>query len=298
MRDRIRARLQRTQARGLLDHEIGTKTMLTIFSYSLAGGILAILGTARMEDIAWKFVRLMGLFVVALVALMLAWSARVHESINAFISLPRSLIFGTGLIATVVVAIAPRVQVMRRSIRILCLLGGVMGLLAAATQLNESLIEADTITRIASAASEISAGLLLGSITVAWLLGHAYLTATKMTIEPLRHFSRTLVWAIAIRILLLGAGFLIATFAMTAEPSTTATSASSIFSNLQDQWLIASLRIGLGLMAVGVFSYMVVDCVKLRATQSATGILYFGSIFAYIGELASLHLTIECHWPM
>ena len=63
-------------------------------------------------------------------------------------------------------------------------------------------------------------------------------------------------------------------------------------------WLVASLKIGVGLVAVGAFAYMVADCVRLRSTQSATGILYFGSLFAYVGELAGLQLLTECGWPI
>lgn len=54
----------------------------------------------------------------------------------------------------------------------------------------------------------------------------------------------------------------------------------------------------MGLVAVAVFAYMVTDCVRLRSTQSATGILYFASLFVYMGELAGLWLILECGWPL
>ena len=50
------------------------------------------------------------------------------------------------------------------------------------------------------------------------------------------------------------------------------------------------LRVGVGLLPVAVFAYMSLDCVRRRSTQSETGILYFASVFTYIGELCSLHL--------
>ena len=46
-----------------------------------------------------------------------------------------------------------------------------------------------------------------------------------------------------------------------------------------------------------VFCYMVWRTVKLRATQSATGILYFGLVLIYLGELAALQLTRELGIP-
>ena len=62
--------------------------------------------------------------------------------------------------------------------------------------------------------------------------------------------------------------------------------------------MILTLRIAVGLLAVGLFAYMVADCVRLRSTQSATGILYFASIFAYVGELANLQLIAQYGWPL
>jgi len=132
---------------------------------------------------------------------------------------------------------------------------------------------------------------MLGSITVAWLLGHAYLTATKMTIAPLRYFSRMLSAAVAARIL-----FLIV--ALAAAWLLQEASAATIWTRLEQAWLIVILRVAVGLMALAVFAYMVGDCVRLRSTQSATGILYFASVMAYVGELASQYLTRELGWPI
>jgi hypothetical protein len=109
-----------------------------------------------------------------------------------------------------------------------------------------------------------------------------------MTIAPLRHFSRMLSWTVVAR-----SAFLCASLGLA-----WATGGASIFTQLADAWLIALLRIGVGLIAVGVFAYMVSDCVARRATQSATGILYFGSVMAYVGELAGHQLTLEIGWPL
>ena len=73
---------------------------------------------------------------------------------------------------------------------------------------------------------------------------------------------------------------------------------AALWTRLENAWLFAILRIGVGLVAVAVFAYMVSDCVRIRSTQSATGILYFGSVMAYIGELASPYLTRELGWPI
>ena len=131
---------------------------------------------------------------------------------------------------------------------------------------------------------------LLGSITIAWLLGHAYLTATKMTIAPLRYFSRMLSMAVALRIAFFVVSILVA-WGMGGE-------SVSVWGRLEQWWLIVTLRVGVGLVALAIFAYMVGDCVRLRSTQSATGILYFASVMAYAGELASQYLTRELGWPI
>ena len=52
-----------------------------------------------------------------------------------------------------------------------------------------------------------------------------------------------------------------------------------------------SVRLAVGLLVPLVFAYMVWETVRLRATQSATGILYFTLVLAYVGELTGLYLA-------
>jgi hypothetical protein len=71
-----------------------------------------------------------------------------------------------------------------------------------------------------------------------------------------------------------------------------------VLTDLAMAWLIVILRVGVGLAAVAVFAYMVSDCVRMRSTQSATGILYFGSVFTYIGEFCALDFLRDYGWPL
>ncbi len=56
------------------------------------------------------------------------------------------------------------------------------------------------------------------------------------------------------------------------------------------RWLI-------GLAVPGVFVYMAHDCIKRRATQSATGILYVAGVLIFIGELLALSLARDTGMP-
>jgi len=199
--------------------------------------------------------------------------------------------------AVFVVLASPRAARWTRFFRIICGLLGIAGIAAASVSAVATMragMDSRPLFPFAAplvVLSQFLSALMLGSVTIAWLLGHAYLTATKMTIAPLRHFSRMLNGAVAARILFTIIGLVIA-WQVRGDPS------SPILWRVGQSWLIVVLRVGVGLLAVAVFAYMVADCVRLRSTQSATGILYFGSVMAYVGELASQQLIFELGWPV
>lgn len=268
--------------------------MLVTFCYSLAGGMLAILSTGRIEQVSWRFLQLIGLLVFAVLCGPIVWTlaasqSPVADALNA--STVAAALAAAGAVALAL--LAPFHAKRPTAIRALAAGAGVAGLIAAAI----SALQALSATELPAAApfmvvvDRIVGGLLIGSMTVAWLLGHAYLTATSMTIAPLRHYSRAMRWTILARIAFILVSLVVAWWlGLISEGNLTA--------QLANAWLFVSLRIGLGIVAVAVFVYMIEDCVRLRATQSATGILYFGSLFAYVGELSSQQLLREVHWPL
>lgn len=264
--------------------------MLDTVGYTIAGGMLSVLATARVEQIAWKFLRLAAIIPFALGAGCTAWLWRTGEASPWLVRLSVALTVS----AAALVFLAPLGQVKTRLFRAVSTAGGVVGV-AAACLCAVTAITSDPAAGLPILGTtlvilgQILAAWVLGSITLAWLLGHAYLTATSMTIAPLKHFSRMLTWGVVARVLFVGVSL--------AAAYATIDGAPSVLVQIERAWLIAVLRFGVGLVAVGIFAYMVLDCVKLRATQSATGILYFGSVMAYVGELASQQLAREVGWP-
>ena len=67
--------------------------------------------------------------------------------------------------------------------------------------------------------------------------------------------------------------------------------ALAALASMARDWIPLSMRIGMGLVLPTVFAIMAWQCVKLRSTQSATGILFFMSVFVLIGELTSRYLA-------
>ena len=263
--------------------------MATDFFHALAGGMLGVLATGRYPQIAWRFLRLVAILVFAILCVLTLAAARVDGRVSAWMANPSLLIGGVATLgAAILIALSRTAAVRPLTFRCICAATAIAAL-AGLFDLIEAL--PGRPATVMTALSMILAAALLGSITVAWLLGHAYLTATRMSIAPLSHFTRVLSWAIVLRGTFVVVSLLVAWLISPGD-------SAGLLAHLKDAWLILILRIGVGLLLVGAFVYMVSDCVRIRSTQSATGILYFGSVFAYVGELANLHLMAHYGWPL
>jgi len=117
------------------------------------------------------------------------------------------------------------------------------------------------------------------------LLGHAYLTASKMTMRP---FVRLHVLLAAVMVLRAICAVGIAMIMLQKWPIELFWDRFGLF--VITRWLV-------GLAVPAVFIYMAYDCIKRRATQSATGILYVAGILIFIGEIISLYLLRETRLP-
>lgn len=291
---RVATRWSLTIIGDTLPQKANTNPMVITFLYSLTGGILTVLATGRTDEIAWKYLRLIGVItftlMVGVLTWIMAWGGLALSDVG---TLPAWCGVGTTIAAAFVIVLAPVAQRVSTVFRTICALGGLAGLAAAAlgTLAWHDFEPAHASATALVVVGQVAGGLLLGSMTAAWILGHAYLTATKMTIAPLRRFCRIMLGCATLRVAFLILSLIVA---LTVGQS----SSPTVMSVLGDSWLILSLRIATGLIGVGAISLMVLGCVRLRSTQSATGLLYFGSILAYIGELASQQIIRECGWPV
>ena len=124
-------------------------------------------------------------------------------------------------------------------------------------------------------ASSFTSAALLGTAMTAMLLGHSYLIAPGMSIQPLMR-------------LLAGLGVAVLLRAAVAGTALVAWTAGHSLTNLNDVavlWL--PIRWGLGLVGPLVLGAMAWQTARIRSTQSATGILYVVVIFCFLGELTS-----------
>ncbi len=262
--------------------------MLTPLLILTAGGMCLALASCPLTKMPWQFVRMICVIALATATTAAVWL--VHQRIEGT---PRqSLVVDVATIASATLALAalsvsPLLHSRRHNVS--GLVRSLLGLCGAAGLVAGLLWAEPTPTaspRAPSAAiSHVLGGLLLGSVTVTWLLGHRYLTASEMTIDPLKRASQFLFVALGARWC-----FLLVMLSVGALASGVADADGAFLTRLTSSWMPLSMRIGIGLVLPTVFAYMVWQCVRLRSTQSATGILFFMSILVAVGELTSRYL--------
>jgi hypothetical protein len=133
-----------------------------------------------------------------------------------------------------------------------------------------------------NAVSRAASGFLMGSTLTAMLLGHQYLTAPSMTIDPLKRVLVVMAWALVVRSAFAGLG----TWA-----SRMVDLSPAFPPGAPNIGTIMAVRWGVGFVAFAVATWMTWRTVQIRSTQSATGILYITMIFVLFGELTSLVLA-------
>ncbi|MDR3638751.1 MAG: hypothetical protein P4L84_33400 [Isosphaeraceae bacterium] len=129
-------------------------------------------------------------------------------------------------------------------------------------------------------AGRVASAFLMGSTLTAMLLGHHYLTAPAMSIDPLRRFVRCMAWALAIRAGVAALGFW--AWRSGAFAPSAVVPVSTFF---------LTVRWGVGFLGPALATVLTWKTVEIRSTQSATGILYIAMTLVLFGELTALVLS-------
>lgn len=252
------------------------------------GGMCLALAACPLTKMPWQFVRLICVVVLATTTTAAVWL--VYQHIRA--SSQQSLAVEVATIASAtfvlaVLSVSPLLHSRKHNVsawlRILLVLSGAGACVAGLLWVDPA--AASSSSTLSASISHALGGLLLGSVTVAWLLGHRYLTASEMNIDPLKRACQLMFATLGARW-----GFLVIMLLAGALASGSADAGGAGASRLASHWMPLSMRVGIGLVLPTVFAYMVWQCVRLRSTQSATGILFFMSLLVAIGELASRYL--------
>ena len=248
--------------------------MLADFAASLAAGTALTLLAVPWRAVPPRFFRThcivaMTLLVLAVLDLWrsgVATAPIVAAAAGAIAAYLGSAAWGLGL---------PRVAL---PLSTLAGLGGLAASLAGVKVGGPGLIALDIATRLASAA-------LLGTTLSAMLLGHHYLTAPAMSIDPLRRLVVIMAGSLGVRALLAAIGLAL----LASGPSRGETSGLALF---------LGMRWGMGIAGPALAAWMAWRTTLIRSTQSATGILYIGMTLVLFGELSALILSRTSGVPL
>jgi len=161
--------------------------------------------------------------------------------------------------------------------------------LGAAWIVGEELPELSVGGRLVATLSALSTGTVAGSVGLAMVLGHWYLTVPKMELEHLQRLNRVTVAAMASSIALCLVSCLL--FA-----ETLARARPPLFGPMGLFYL--STRVLVGLVLPLVFAGMAASSLRFRNTRSATGILYASTVLVLIGTAVSVFLQDAYRVPL
>jgi hypothetical protein len=181
----------------------------------------------------------------------------------------------------------------RREQRMLAAAAFVLAVLAGCNVLHEMMgaqgtavrFPPKTLSMVLQTLACVGVAAMTGLALMDMLLGHAYLTASQMTMRPFARLNMALAGVLLGRALGATAGVL----------------ALQQWRPLEMLWGVHGLmmitRWLVGLAVPAVFVYMAHDCIKRRSTQAATGILYVAGVLIFIGEIVALYLVRSTGLP-
>ncbi len=233
--------------------------MIAAVLLMIVAGIGLTQAVSDPQQVTLRWLRLGGLVAVALLA--------AGGTMTAISDAPtdRLLWISFGVMAVAAVAQLMLVQLGRRRAQRVCAL---LVFLAAVS----------TTDPAAQLSYYLGAG-LLGGLLMTMLLCHAYLTAgAEMTQRPFMRLVVMLMVLMGLRVLL--------------------SAVFGIWPYLQQEFdrpqtwntMMITARYLAGIVVPAAFLYMIRDCVKRRANQSATGILYVAGVLVIVGEGIALAL--------
>jgi len=140
--------------------------------------------------------------------------------------------------------------------------------------------------------NQFAATALLGSVMLTMVFGHWYLVIPRLSIDPLKRLTKVLMAAIAIRIVTIGASFVVLQLNQAIPLGTV------LRELLVQQGIFFWPRVIFGVLLPIVLAAMIWSTVKIRHTQAATGLLYLAVVALLFGEFFSKFLLFAVSIPL
>lgn len=264
------------------------------FLVLLAAGILLAAGVSDVRDVTLRWLRLAGILALTMSGLSLYFLLTRDPAPGGSVLFRRVQVIQAAATIALTLGQLAFVQIAwRRAQRVFAVAGFVTGVLAGTALLHDMMILRGSASNFPPRTFAITLQFLAalgvaaatGVVLMDMLLGHAYLTASKMTIRPFARLNRTLGAALVYRAML---AVVLAMALHALRPVHLLWGVYGIY--IGTRWLV-------GLIVPAAFVYMAHDCIRRRATQSATGILYVAGVLIFIGELLALYLVRETGLP-
>lgn len=251
----------------------------TQFCLELAFGTLLAMAFVPRAPVGVLFYRIMG--TTALVLLLVAVAAPIYAEQATWTSA------GT-IAAGATIAAYPVYSGPVRGLRWGVGLGvGLLGSAVALVLLLDELLTVEGPTQLALAsATSLTTGTVTGSVGLAMVLGHWYLTIPKLSIDHLRRLNRVCVVSMLVSVALLVASCL--SFRDGGE--------SSLWRPMGLFFL--ATRLSVGLLLPLLFAWMTSSSLRYGNTRSATGILYASTVLVLIGAAVSVALQDSYGIPL
>lgn len=140
-------------------------------------------------------------------------------------------------------------------------------------------------------AHAIFSSLVLGAGILAMMLGHWYLVTPKLSITPLKRYSAGYILLTAWTALELAAAYF---FYVGFAPQAATPAGSQL---IHEEVIFTLFRVAWGILPPLGLAYWIWETVRIKSTQSATGILYAAMVCTIVGEGMGLYLTLSTGMP-
>jgi hypothetical protein len=256
------------------------------FLILLAGGIMLAAAISDPKQVTLLWLRLCGIIALSLTGLSLFFFAKAEDSARSY-TIGRVAIFAYAPLFFFVLCQLAAAQIpWRRAQRVFAFLAFAASIFAADLSFRRVVTgRAYELGAISNIVALAGVAAMTGLVLMDMLLGHAYLTASKMTMKPFARLNGSLAFVAVLRLISATAGVYLLN---SMHPVRMLWGVHGLL--MLTRWLV-------GLALPFVFLYMVHDCIKRRATQSATGILYVCGILVFIGEMIALPLVRDTGLP-
>jgi hypothetical protein len=261
---------------------MGWSPLGTQFCLELAFGVLVALMFVHRAPLGVFFFRLMG--TTALIPVLLAL---VMPPLSGLVPWTDEANLFAALAVVVYPVYSGPVKVRSRAWALRIAIYG-CGAALVLVVAGASTVEGSVALAVASL-SALATGGVAGTVGLAMVLGHWYLTIPNLQISHLRHLNRVTVGSMIV--CLAAVATTCAVFGGRLSEGT---------SPLFGTWGLFYLgtRVAVGLILPLVFAWMTAESLKVENTRSATGILYASTVLVLIGTAVSISLQDSYGIPL